>query len=147
MKTINHIFFFFFLLVSCMAVSAQSQTTIRDLFRQMPDSILPYLTENNRLDMIDFIDSKMKARVQNKFDGYSELLSLSDDSLSLQMSPVLRLTMRLLPTEQAYDEACQIICLDWYVGHPSSTVDVRHTFYTVLWRKLEDYSLSLVKKN
>lgn len=147
MKTINHIFFFFFLLVSCMAVSAQSQTTIRDLFRQMPDSILPYLTENNRLDMIDFIDSKMKARVQNKFDGYSELLFLSDDSLSLQMSPVLRLTMRLLPTEQAYDEARQIICLDWYVGHPSSTVDVRHTFYTVLWRKLEDYSLGLVKKD
>ena len=29
---------------------------IRDVFREMPDSLMPYLSLNNRLDFIDFIE-------------------------------------------------------------------------------------------
>ena len=36
--------------------SAQ-EPTMRDVFRQMPDSLMPYLTQNDRLDFIDFIES------------------------------------------------------------------------------------------
>ena len=53
----------------CLTLTVMSQTTMRDVFRQMPDSIVPYLTENNRLDFIDFIDSNMKAEVTNAFGG------------------------------------------------------------------------------
>ena len=34
---------------------------IRDVFKQMPDSLMPYLSQNNRLDFIDFLDANMKA--------------------------------------------------------------------------------------
>ena len=63
-------------------VSAQD-VTIRDIFKQMPDSLMPYLSQNNRLDFIDFLDSNMKAEVRNALGGLSEMMTLADDSLSI----------------------------------------------------------------
>ena len=67
--------------------------TIRDVFKVMPDSLTPYLTANNRLDMMDFMDAKRKAIVTNQLDGDTEMLFLSDDSLAVRMSDAL--TMEL----------------------------------------------------
>ena len=53
-------------------VSAQDML-MRDVFRQMPDSIMPYLSQNNRLDFIDFLDSDMKAEVKNALGGTREM--------------------------------------------------------------------------
>ena len=66
------------LLYSCIfaliaSSSVAQELTIRDVFRQMPDSLMPYLSTNNRLDFIDFLDSNMKAEVKNQFDGKSEM--------------------------------------------------------------------------
>ena len=44
---------------------------IRDVFKQMPDSLMPYLSQNNRLDFIDFLDANMKAEVKNRLGGTS----------------------------------------------------------------------------
>lgn len=46
------------IVLSTFDAAAQRQD-MRDVFKHMPDSVLGYLSENNRLDMIDFIDSKM----------------------------------------------------------------------------------------
>ena len=62
---------------------------IRDVFKQMPVSVMPYLSENNRLDFIDFIDSDMKAIVRNRLGGSSEMISLTDSTLSIRMSSSL----------------------------------------------------------
>ena len=121
------------------------EVNLRDVFRQMPDSILPYLTETNRLDMMDFMDSHMKARVQNKFEGYSEMLALSDDSLTIQMSSMLRLTLRLVPVMDEIDGSRQLICLERIVGKTAEIVHTTRTFYSVLWRKLEEETWTLVK--
>ena len=72
--------------------SAQS-IQIRDAFREMPDSLMPYLSKNNRLDFIDFLDSGMKAEVRNQLGGTSEMLTIGADSLSIQMNPSLRVDM------------------------------------------------------
>ena len=42
---------------------------MKDVFRLMPDSLFPTLSANNRLDMIDFMDSQMKAEVTNLLGG------------------------------------------------------------------------------
>jgi len=75
--------------------SAQS-VTIRDVFRQMPDSLMPYLSKNNRLDFIDFMDSGMKAEVKNQLGGTSQMIALGDDSLTIRMNPSLRTDMLLM---------------------------------------------------
>ena len=76
--------------------AAEAQNTMKDVFLSMPKSLTPELTENNRLDMVDFIESKMKARVDNLLDGHSELLMLNDKAFSLQISETLRYDVRLL---------------------------------------------------
>lgn len=83
--------------------------TIRDVFKQMPDSLMPYLTANNRLDFIDFIDSDMKAEVANMTGGTSEMTALTADSLSIRMSDALRVDMLLLNLDEPVDSIRQVI--------------------------------------
>ena len=97
----------FWLLAFCSA-SAQDMK-IADVFRQMPDSLMPYLTENNRLDFIDFLDSNMKAEVRNKLGGTSEMTSLSDDSLSIRMSESSRIDMFLMTLDEPIDTIKQVV--------------------------------------
>ena len=135
-----------FTLLFFVMLTIQAQTLkARDVFREMPDSILPYLTENNRLDMLDFMDSHMKARVQNKFEGYSEMMTLTDDSLTIRMSSVLRLTLRLLSSATEVDGSRQVICLERTVGNSSEIKQTVCTFYSVLWRKMDKKDINLVK--
>ena len=47
-------------MVCCLPIASMAQQadlSIRDALKLMPDSLVPYLTVNNRLDMIDFMDS------------------------------------------------------------------------------------------
>lgn len=82
------------LLVAATFSQASAQSIqIRDAFREMPDSLMPYLSKNNRLDFIDFLDSNMKAEVKNKLGGTSQMLSIGADSLVLRMSPSLRVDL------------------------------------------------------
>jgi len=72
-----------------------SQTRIRDIYAEAPDSIFPLLTKNNRLDQIDFRENNMKAEVKNRFDNQVELLVLTDQYLRLQLSEHCLVEMRL----------------------------------------------------
>ena len=111
---------------------------IRDVFSSMPDSLMPTLTKNNRLDMIDFIDAKMRAEVTNLLEGDSEMLALSDDSLTLRMSPVLTITMYLLSTENEYDSLHQVICMErTYKLSSDTTQQTVRSFYSLKWSPLQ----------
>ena len=61
-------------LLLLLTVPAIAQQKMRDVISTMPDSLAPYLTENNRLDMIDFKEANMKAEVHNAFEGKTELM-------------------------------------------------------------------------
>lgn len=100
-------------LFSCLsAVAQQDSINIRDVFRQMPDSLMPYLTHNNRLDMIDFMDAGMKAAVTNRLDGETLMTFLSADSLHIRMSLALEVEMKLEKADTLW------------------TVCVKHTYQT-----------------
>ena len=83
--------------------------SLKEVFKQMPDSLMPYLTQNNRLDFIDFMDSNMKAEVSNLTGGTSEMTALTDDSLSIRMSEALRVDMLLLDLDEPVDSIRQVI--------------------------------------
>ena len=83
--------------------------SLKEVFKQMPDSLMPYLTQNNRLDFIDFMDSNMKAEVSNLTGGTSEMTALTDDSLSIRMSEALRVDMLLLDLDEPVDNLRQVI--------------------------------------
>ena len=77
-----------------MPVSISAQ--MADYFRKIPESLLPTLSVNNRLDMLDFMASNMKAEVINRLGGKSEMTSLTDSTLTIRMSNALQVDMLLL---------------------------------------------------
>ena len=113
---------------------ALAQVKMLDVFKQMPDSLFPYLTANMRLDLIDFVESGMKAEVTNELGGKSRLTKLTDNYASIALTEASELEMRLLETEEAVDDAHQIICLVTTFG--SGIRESRVDFYTVNWKQL-----------
>lgn len=79
-------------------VTADSDSIrMRQVFAEMPDSILGILTKYNRLDCIDFIENNLPAKVENRLGGQTELKCLTEDYLSLQLTVSSRVEMKLLP--------------------------------------------------
>ena len=75
-------------IMACTALSLSFArgADIRKLFLSMPDSIMPMLTANDRLDFLDFMDSGMKAKVSNRLGGESVMTDLSGTSLTVRTS-------------------------------------------------------------
>ena len=121
-----------FLTATFSQVSAQS-IQIRDAFREMPDSLMPYLTNNTRLDFIDFLDSNMKAEVKNKFGGTSEMLSVGTDSIALRMNPSLRVDMLAMDSVLVMVETFTV---DSIYGESSVH------YYSVDWQPIAQPALS-----
>ena len=126
---------FFTLIVILSALSISAQTTMRSVLTMMPDTIIPYLTANNRLDFVDFIDSGMKAEVLNAFNGKSVLSKLTDHYASIQLNRSSDLTLCLLDVETPVDSTSQIILVVWNFGSNPSESSVH--FYTTGWKELK----------
>ena len=116
-------------------VSAQD-VTIRDIFKQMPDSLMPYLSQNNRLDFIDFLDSHMKAEVRNTLGGTSEMTALADDSLTIRMSESLKTDLLLLPLAQPIDSISQVVAMVETFLVDSIYGESRVSYFTPDWQRL-----------
>lgn len=110
-------------LAVCLLTTRQAvaQPLMRDVFLQMPDSLFPYLTENNRLDFLDFMDSNMKAEVRNDLDGKSVMTSLTASALEIKLSESTHVAMRLLPVSEDIDSCRQIVCMITTYGRPAPT--------------------------
>lgn len=102
---------------------------MRDVFAQMPDSIFPLLTLNNRLDCIDFIENNMEARVKNRLEEQVTLESLTDDYMRLRTSDNSYTEIKLVP--QAEDT---VICLSRTYQGPIEDSNV--TLYNMQWEKV-----------
>jgi len=126
-----------YLLLALTALSASAQNSIGELFKVMPDSLMPVLSKNNRLDMIDFCEAKMKAEVDNKLGGKSEMTCLTRDSLSIRVSSVLRMDLRLVEARADYDSCRQVICMVKTYRLPSSGGEESIAdYYSVRWNRL-----------
>ena len=129
------------LLYSCLfalmaSSSVAQELVISDVFRQMPDSLMPYLSTNNRLDFIDFLDSKMKAEIKNQFDGKSEMTALTDDSLSIRMNDALRVDMLLLKLDEPLDTISHVLVLAETFKTDSVYGDKSIKFFTPQWQQI-----------
>lgn len=124
-----------FLCISCLYAKAQT-TTATDVFKQMPENMLPYLTENNKLDMIDFVNANMKSEVTNRFGGNTQMLKLDSTYLKIQLNPAVMLELKLLkPSAQLKDLAEWVVCMLTTYGVKSRESKVE--FYSSKWNKLD----------
>lgn len=117
-----------------LCTSGASAQHMRDIFAQMPDSLLPLLSQNNRLDCIDFIENNMPAKVKNRFDTYSELKALTADYLLLRPSAHSQVEMKLFPRAEQGDT---ILCMVHTV-ESRNAADSYVRFYDLAWNELSE---------
>lgn len=130
--------------LSVMFVFGQQHTTVATVFKTMPDSLLPVLSKNNRLDMVDFMEAQMRAEVTNLLEGSSDMTALTDDSLSIRIDTVLRVDM-LLRTEAD----STIICLRRTYRISECQMEIVENNYTTTWHPLtkDRVSSSLLRRD
>ena len=112
-----------------------SLVKMSDLLRTMPDTLVPYLSENNRLDMIDFKEARMKAEVRNAQEGRSELVTLTDRYADMSLNVAHRQQIRLLDVIPAVDSCQYVICMVDTYGTDARESTVR--FFSLTWRPLD----------
>lgn len=112
-----------------LVTSLQAQEA-KKLFVNMPDSLTPLLTKVNRADCIDFLESKMKAQVDNRFGNKSEMTDLSKDYVRMQMTPQTTWQMKVL----AINDSTNVICTINTACAPACDSSIR--FYTTDWKPL-----------
>lgn len=120
----------FLFLMFLLALPHLKAQRMRDVFANMPDSVLEVMTKNNRLDCIDFIENNMEARVRNRFDGFSELNTLTADYLSLDLTPSCKVEMKLLPAADTLNYICVVKTYSGPIRESSVAV------YTDKWKML-----------
>lgn len=119
-----------FLCLACAWMCSLQAQEAKTYFKNMPDSLSPLLTSVNRADCIDFLESKMKAEVTNRFGGKSEMTELTPDYIHLQMTPQSSWQMKLLAT----NDSTKLICTVSTACAPACDSDVH--FYTTRWEEL-----------
>ena len=102
---------------------------MKSVFIAMPDSIAPLLSQVNKEDCVDFLDSSMKAEVTNRFGGKTEMKVLTDDYVLMQTTPGSTLEMKLLPVNDSTKVVCMVktVC--------ASACDSEIRFYASDWSK------------
>ena len=104
---------------------------VRQSFINMPDSLSALLTQVNREDFFDFLDSNMKAEVNNRLEGKSEMTRLSDDFLEVKMTTKSTYQLKVLHTNDGTDVLCAVstVC--------GSACDSHIRFFTTDWQPLD----------
>lgn len=95
---------------------ATAQPLMRDVFAAMPDSVLPLVTKNNRLDCIDFIENNMEAKVRNRADEYVTLETLTADYARFRTSAASFMEMKLLKIAPLVKEGSSLRMTDSLVS-------------------------------
>lgn len=123
---------FVLLLTVCCCFPAAAQT-MEEAFVAMPDSLLPLLTKNNRLDMVDFVHNHMEARVENRLGSDSRMETLTGDYLKVKLTENAVVEMKVLP----WQDSLKVVAVVETVYAPAP--DSRVTFYDREWRAVEAF--------
>ncbi len=111
-------------------ISAGAQT-MEKLFSTMPDSIVPVMSKNNRLDCIDFFQSNMKSNVQNLLGGKSRINELTDDYINLSPTTSSQTEIKILATSSGE----KLIMVAYTFSAPGKETTI--AFYTPQWERLK----------
>ena len=127
------------MLLACQMTIAQqireSFVNMPESFVNMPDSLSTLLTKVNREDFIDFLDSNMKAEVNNRLEGKSEMTKLTEDFLEVKMSEQSTFQLKVLTKT----DGTQLLCAVSTVCGP--VCDSHIDFYTTDWQLLDANAL------
>jgi len=119
---------FFMVAVLSLTVHAKS---LRELFVAMPDSVLPTLSANLRLELVELSEMVVRAEAKSLLGSDCVLDTITSNYLQLSTSKAALVQMRLLPQT----EGDSILCVVKTFSATEKESDVR--FYDEGWRELD----------
>ena len=118
-----------------LGVSAQS---LREVWIEMPDSILPYLSKSQRTELADYVEMKAEPAVLSTFGDSVRIERMTNNYLSLKANEVTRLEIKLL------DNNTLALVQTWMAPAAESKLSL----FNLQWQPKEavvDYKANIVK--
>ena len=118
-----------------LGVSAQS---LREVWIEMPDSILPYLSKSQRTELADYVEMKAEPAVLSTFGDSVRIERMTNNYLLLKANEATRLEIKLL------DNNTLALVQTWMAPAAESKL----SFFNLQWQPKEavvDYKVNIVK--
>ncbi len=125
---IKRLIYTFIALVFSINASAKS---MEEIWNSIPDSIIPYIDRNHRLEMTEFIKMGLTGDVDNMLSGKSIMDTITTDYIHLTLNGSTTMELKRLP----YIDGDSMICVVTTWSGPEKESDVR--FYTQLWQHVD----------
>ena len=119
------------MLTVMLAMLVGEARTVRDFFASEPGDVFTLLTKTTRLDMIDYYDNGTVVAASNNMAGTSQIDTITNEYLRLQVSDAKTVEMRLMRWKSD-----TIIAVVETVETPVK--DSRITFYNKHWYQLKE---------
>lgn len=123
--------------VCCFIVMQLSaQTTIRELWKTMPDSILPYFNAAARSEIIDTYKTGKVTKTKNLLEGESWAKNIKDNYICIQLNNTTEMQLQLLHSS----DSTSTICMVKTFGVPAAESEI--TFFDMEWKRIDsDFGL------
>lgn len=122
------------MLVLVMCVAQAPAQTMKEVWSAMPDSIMPLLSKNNRLDCIDYWEAGQQGDVKNRLDGKVAILFMNEDSLAVADTELSSYEMNLNRGESG-DVKSIVVRRNVKVG---DVMDWTERVFSPAWQLLEE---------
>lgn len=106
-----------------------------ELWNAMPDSVIPYIDRNHRLEMTEFIGMGLSGDVDNGLQGKSKMDTIMADYIRLTLNESMVMQLKRLPSVTGDSLLC--VVKTWLAPEPESEL----TLYTQDWQPLEQPQL------
>lgn len=138
------------IMLLAIAFETAGASSLKTIFGEMPYEVVPYLSRNNKLDMVDFMESGMRAVITNAFGSKSEMTELTDSFASIRLSEAVVMQIRLLDYDGqhriselkndsvlavAFNSGCVICVVTTYGRQPFAS---KVEFYNVEWERMNN---------
>ena len=118
------------LILVALSITTQARE-IRSAWKSMPDSLVFAIDKVRRLEMLDLVDYKVKAEVDNRLGSHSVMDTITSNYLHIMVSKASELSMRLLPTAEGDTLVCMVYT--YKAPKPESKI----SFYSLDWQQLD----------
>lgn len=123
-------------------VALSAQTSMREIWLSMPDSMIPYLNKNLRLEHVELLEMKVESKVRNLLGGEGKMDSLTSDYMQIHLNGAADMQLRLLPK----NDSLQMICMVKTVRAQQPESEIR--FFDLNWNPINDlFGLPLAEKS
>lgn len=113
------------LFVSITSLAAYAQN-MREVWINMPDSIVPYLNRSLRTELADYVGMNMKSEVRNLIGDTTRISLLTDNYIKAKLSNASALEIKLL------DASTIAVVKTWFSPEAESELEL----YDKEWKKL-----------